>query len=390
MNFDLTEEQAQIQATAREFARRELAATAVLLDRGQAGREVFLANLHKLAELGLMGINVRAEYGGAEAGAVAFSLAITEIARACSSSAVTASVNNMVCEVIQAVGSEDQRREYIPRICSGEYAAGGFALTEPAAGSDAAALRTTAVLDGNSWVLNGTKVFISSAEYAGVFLVWALTDPKAPKGKGISLFLVESKAPGLTVGRAERKMGQHASATNQVIFEDCRVPKSALMGKLHRGFKVATGELAGGRIGVGSLALGLGQAALEQAISHARERKQFGHAIGTFQAVQWMIAESHTELEAARLLLLHAAYLKDQGRPFSTQASMAKFFATEAAERACHNALQVLGGYGYTEAYPVERFTRDVRVTSIYEGTNQIQRLIVARDLLGGAKGALA
>ena len=385
MDFDLSEEQQQIQTMARDFARRELAPVAPRLDR-DGDRPVFLANLKKLAELGLMGINVRAELGGAEAGVVAFSLAVTEIARACASTAVTMSVNNMVCEVIQAVGSPDQQKTYIPRICSGEYASGAFCLTEPGAGSDAGALKTSAVRDGNQWVLNGTKMFITSAEYAGVFVVWAVTDPSAPKGKGISVFLVENGTPGLHVGREEHKLGQRASATNQVIFEDCRVPSSAMMGRESQGFRVATGELAGGRIGVGSLGLGIGQAALEYAIQYAAERKQFDQPIANNQALQWMIAESHTELEAARWLLLHAAFKKEQHRPFAREASMAKFYATEAAERACHRALQMLGGYGYTEEYPIERYYRDVRVTSIYEGTNQIQRMIVARDILASIR----
>lgn len=385
MDFELTEEQKQIQSVARDFARRELAPLAARLDRG-TDRPLFLANLKKLAELGLMGINVKAEYGGAEAGVVAFSAAVTEIAKGCSSTAVTLSVNNMVCEVIQAVGSEAQKQMYIPRICSGEYAGGGFCLTEPGAGSDAGALRTTAVADGDHFVLNGTKMFITSAEYAGVFVVWAVTDPTAPKGKGISTFLIEGGTRGLVVGREEHKMGQRASATNQVLFEDCRVPRSALMGKLNGGFRVATGELAGGRIGVGSLALGIGQAALDFAIEYARDRKQFDQPISSFQAIQWMIAESHTELEAARLLLMLAASKKERGQPFAREASMAKFYATEAAERACSHAMQILGGYGYTDEYPIERHYRDVRVTSIYEGTNQVQRMIVARDILAAFK----
>jgi alkylation response protein AidB-like acyl-CoA dehydrogenase len=349
-------------------------------------RPTFLQNLKKLAELGLMGINVKSEYGGSEAGVVAFSLAVTEIARACASTAVTMSVNNMVCEVIQAIGSEEHKMKYIPKICSGEYYAGGFGLTETVAGSDAAALQTSAVLDGNQWILNGNKMFITSAEYAGVFVVWAVTDKAAKKGSGISTFLVENGIPGLTVGREEHKMGQHASSTNELIFEDCRIPKSALMGKLNGGFKTATGELAGGRIGIGSLALGIGLAAMDYATRYALDRKQFDQSITNFQAIQWMIAESYTELEAARLLLMNAAYKKETGKPFAKEASMAKYFATEAADRACFTAIQMLGGYGYTKEFPVERFARDVRITLIYEGTNQIQRMIIARDILNSLK----
>jgi alkylation response protein AidB-like acyl-CoA dehydrogenase len=370
-----------IQDTARNFAKSELEPVAAKMDE-QEDRPTFLKNLRKLAELGLMGINVNAEYGGSEAGVVAFSIAVTEIARACASTAVTMSVNNMVCEVIQAIGSEEQKKKYISKICSGEYYAGGFGLTETTAGSDPAGMRCTAVLDGNEWVLNGNKMFITSAEYAGVFVVWAVTDKAAKKGKGITTFLVENGLKGFTVGRAEHKMGQHASVTNELIFEDCRIPKDAMMGKPNDGFRIAAGELAGGRIGIGSLGLGCGLAAMDYATRYAKERRQFDQSISNFQAIQWMIAESYTELEAARLLLMNAAYNKEQGRYFAKQASMAKYFATEAAERACYNAIQILGGYGYTKEFPVERYARDVRITSIYEGTNQIQRLIIARDIL--------
>ncbi|HVO66781.1 MAG TPA: acyl-CoA dehydrogenase family protein [Syntrophales bacterium] len=374
-----------IQDTARRFAKTELEPVAAKLD--QAGdRETFLKNLKKLAELGLMGINVKSEYGGSEAGVIAFSLAVTELARACASTAVTMSVNNMVCEVVQAIGSEEHKMKYIPKICSGEYYAGGFGLTETVAGSDAAALQTSAVLDGNQWILNGNKMFITSAEYAGVFVVWAVTDKTTKKGSGISTFLVENGTPGLTVGRAEHKMGQNASATNELIFEDCRIPKSALMGKLNGGFKTATGELAGGRIGIGSLGLGIGLAAMDYASRYAIERKQFDQSITNFQAIQWMIAESYTELEAARLLLMNAAFKKETGKPFAKEASMAKYYATEAADRACFHAIQMLGGYGYTKEFPVERYARDVRITLIYEGTNQIQRMIIARDILNSLK----
>lgn len=381
MNLDLTEDQKMIQDTARNFAKSELEPVAAKMDEKE-DRPTFLKNLKKLAELGLMGINVKSEYGGSEAGVVAFSIAVTEIARACASTAVTMSVNNMVCEVIQAIGNEEQKKAYISKICSGEYYAGGFGLTETTAGSDPAGMRCTAVLDGNEWVLNGNKMFITSAEYAGVFVVWAVTDKSAKKGKGITTFLVENGIKGFTVGRAEHKMGQHASVTNELIFEDCRIPKNAMMGKPNDGFRIAAGELAGGRIGIGSLGLGCGLAAMDYATRYAKERKQFDQSITNFQAIQWMIAESYTELEAARLLLMNAAYNKEQGRYFARQASMAKYYATEAAERACYNAIQMLGGYGYTKEFPVERYARDVRITSIYEGTNQIQRLIIARDIL--------
>ncbi len=381
MFLELNEEQKLIQETAREFAKAELEPLAARLDR-EDDRPAFLANLKKLAELGFMGLNVSAEYGGSEAGVVAFSVAMTEIARACASTAVTVSVNNMVCEVIQAVGSAEQKKKYIPRICSGEYAAGAFALTETGAGSDPAGMTTCAVAEGDEWVLNGSKIFITSAPYAGVFVVWAVTDREAPKGKGISCFLVEQGAPGLVIGKQEEKTGQHASATCEVIFDNCRIPRDALMGKLNDGFRIAVGELAGGRIGIGSLGLGVGLAAMDFATRYARERVQFGQKITNFQAIQWMIAEAYTELEAARLLLMQAAYRKDAGKSFAKEASMAKMYATEAANRACYNAVQMLGGYGYTRDFPVERYARDARITAIYEGTNEIQRVIIAREIL--------
>ena len=381
MDLELTEEQRLIQETARKFARAELEPVAARLDQG-GDPSVFLGNLKKLAELGFMGLAIHEEYGGSQAGMVAFSLAITEIARACASTAVTVSVNNLVCDVIQAVGSEAQKKAYIPKICSGEFAAGSFALTEPGAGSDPASMTTSAVLDGNHWILNGTKRFITSAPYAGVFVVWAVTDKTAPKGKGISCFLVEGGAKGLIVGRAEEKMGQNASATNEVIFEDCRITKEALLGTINHGLRVAVTELIGGRVGIGSLALGVGLAAMDYATRYARERVQFDQKITKFEAVQWMIADSYTELEAARLLLMQASFRAEQGRSYAKEAAMAKMFATEAANRACYAAIQMTGGYGYSRELPLERYARDVRVTSIYEGTNEIQRTIIAREIL--------
>lgn len=381
MYLDLTEEQKIIQETARNFAKTELEPVAALLDQTD-DRKIYLENLKKLAELGFMGLNIKEEYGGAEAGAVAFSIMMTEIARACAATAVTVTVNNMVCEVIQAIGSKEQKQKYIPKIGSGEYPAGAFGLTETSAGSDPAGMTTTAVLTGNEWILNGGKIFISSAPYAGVFVVWAVTDKDAPKGRGISCFLVEATAPGLTVGKAEHKMGQRASSTNELVFQDCRIPKNALMGKLNDGFRIAMTELAGGRIGVGSLGLGIGLAAMDFSTKYALERSQFGQKIAQFQAIQWKIANAYTELEAARLLLMNAAFRKEQGKSFAMEASMAKMYATEAANRACYEALQILGGYGYIKDFPVERYYRDARITTIYEGTSEIQRLIIAREIL--------
>lgn len=381
MYLELTEEQKLIQETTRDFAVNELAPVAAALDKG-ASEEIFHANLRKLAELGMMGLNIRDEYGGSEAGVIAFSVAMTEIARACASTAVTVSVNNMVNEVIQALGTEEQKEKYITRICSGEYLAGAFALTEAGAGSDPAGMTTMAVREGDGWLLNGAKMFITSGSCAGVFVVWAVTDPKAPKGKGISLFLVESGTKGLVVGKKEEKMGQHASATNEILFQNCRVPANALMGQLNDGFRVAVSELAGGRIGIGSLALGVGLAAMDAATRYSLERVQFGKKISEFEAIQWKIADMYTALEASRLLLMNAAFKKEQGRNFAKEASMAKVFASESANKACYEAMQILGGYGYTADYPVERYARDARITTIYEGTSEIQRLIISREIL--------
>ncbi|SFX67203.1 acyl-CoA dehydrogenase family protein [Marinospirillum alkaliphilum] len=380
MNFDLTEEQAMIQQTARQFAEGVLAPKAAELDQ-TADPEILKSHLSQLAELGFMGLNIDAEYGGTQAGTVAFSLAITELARACASTAVSVSVSNMVAEVIQAIGSEQQKQQYLPRLCSGEYYGGSFCLTETEAGSDPAAMKTRAVRDGDSWVLNGSKVWISTAAIAGVYVVWAVTDPDAPKGKGISCFLVPANSPGIEVGKPEQKMGQKGSGTHEVVFKDCRVPLDALMGEENQGFKIAVVELAGGRIGIASLALGVAGAALDYARDYVKERKQFGKALAEFQGLQWMLAEHYTEMEAARLLTLQAAALKEAGLPFAQQASMAKLMATEKGNRACYAALQLLGANGYMKDYPLERFARDIRVTSIYEGTSEIQKVIIARHL---------
>jgi len=381
MHFELNDEERLIQETAAKFALRELRPLAAELDRTR-DRGILLNNLKKLADLGFMGLNIRVEYGGVEASTVAFCLSMTELGRGCAATTVTTSVTNMVGQMIQAAGTEAQRRRYLPPLCSGEYAAGGFGLTETTAGSDPAGMRTTARLEGDFWRLNGRKIFITSGEFAGVFVVWAVTDPDASKGKGISALLVEPGYPGFAVGKNEPKMGQKGSPTNELILEDCRVPRENLLGQLHGGFRLALAELAGGRLGIGSMALGIGLGAMDYAKKYAKERVQFGQPIAQFQAIQWMLANRYTELEAARLLLLAAAHLKDQGKPFSKEASMAKLYATEAANRACYDAVQILGGYGYSQEYPVERLARDVRVTTIYEGTSEIQRMIIAKELL--------
>ena len=381
MKFELTDEQKMIRDMAAGFARVELSPVAAVLDHTR-DRGILKGNLKKMAELGLMTMNIPEEYGGADVGVVAYSLAMTEIARGCAATAVAMSVTNMVAELILECGTPKQKEYYIPKLARGEFLSGAFGLTEPQAGSDPGSIKTTAEADGDDFILNGSKIFISSAEYSDVFVIWAVTNRNAPRGRGISAFLIEPGTPGFTIGRDEEKMGQKGSSTNMLLFEDCRIHGSQLLGTMDDGFRIALMELDGGRIGVASTALGIALAAMDFALGYAREREQFGRPIADYQAIQWMIADAYTELDAARLLTLRAAWLKENRRSFTREASMAKVYATEAANRACYSALQILGGYGYTRDFPVERHARDVRVTTIYEGTSEIQRLVIARSLL--------
>ena len=381
MHFELNEEQILIQESAKKFALKKLCPIAAGLERPE-NREIYLEQLQGLSSLGFMGLNVDSAYGGAEAGVIAFSVALTEISKACASTGVAMSVNNLVAEVIQIIGSREQKETYIPRICSGEYTCGAFCLSESEAGSDPSRLKTRAEETDEGWKLNGSKMWISNAEYAGLFVVWAVTDPDAKPGKGISCFIVESDNPGVSIGAGELKMGQIASSTNAVHFTDCLVPKSALLGKLNEGFKIAVGELTGGRIGIASLALGIGSAALEEASRYITDRRQFGQTISEFQGPQFMIADAYTEMEASRLLTLQAAWLKENQKAYMKQASMAKLYASEWANRACYTSLQLMGGAGYTKDYPLEKYARDARVTTIYEGTSEIQRVIISREIL--------
>jgi alkylation response protein AidB-like acyl-CoA dehydrogenase len=377
MDFQLNESQRLIQASARDFALREIAPHAAELDR--AGQFPF-KQVKGLADLGLMGVNVPEHLGGSAAGVVAYSLAMQEVARACASTAVTMSVTNMVAEVITHFGSDAQKTRYVPKICAGQYVAGAFALSEIAAGSDPGAMQTRAKRIGDRWVLNGEKQWITSGDQAGVMIVWARTGLEGTRG--ISCFLVEKGTPGLSVVRKEDKLGLCASSTVSLSFEDCALPLDALMGEEGEGFKVAMMALDGGRIGIASQAVGIASAALDESLAYAKERKAFGHAIAEFQAIQWMIADSRTELDTARLLTLRAAWLKDQGMAFSAQAAMAKLYASEAAHRICDHNLQIFGGAGYVKDFAAERHVRDVRVTRIYEGTSEIQRTVIARHVL--------
>jgi alkylation response protein AidB-like acyl-CoA dehydrogenase len=376
-DFEPTEIQEMIRDTARQFAARVLEPKAAKLDHEGGFPSESLA---EAAELGLLGIGVGEEYGGVEAGAVAYSLAITELAKVCASTTVAMCVSNMVAEVVEHFGNSDQRSEHVPKLTSGEYVVGGFALSEAGAGSDPRGMTTKAEKTDKGWVINGSKLWITSGTHAKLFVVWARTGGTLER-PGISAFLVNGDAPGVTRGVPEEKMGQHGSTTTALDFTDVELDESALLGEVDAGFPIAMMALDGGRIGIGSLALGVGLAATEYATRYATERQQFGRPISKFQAIQWMLADNVTELDAARLLVLRAAWLKEQKQAFSREASMAKLYASEHAFSACNRALQVLGGYGYTREYPIERHLRDVRVTSIYEGTSEIQRVVISRDI---------
>ena len=378
MDLALSPEQTMIRDAARDVATKVLAPRAKQADRdAKLPRE----NIAALADVGLFAVNLPEALGGAEAGVVAYSLAMSEIAKACASTAVTMAVTNMVGEVIATFGDDAQKKRYCPKLADGSLVAGAFALSEPEAGSDPGAMRTAARLDGDEWILDGSKQWITSGDFAGVFVVWARTGE--PGTKGISCFLVEKGVPGLVVGHHEDKMGLRGSSTTALHFESCRVGKSALLGTLGMGFRIAMMALDGGRIGIASQAIGIGEAALDASVAYARERKTFGKAISDHQAIQWMIADSRTELDAARMLTTRAAYLKETKQPFSSEAAMAKLYASESAGRVCDRALQIHGGYGYVKEYDVERYYRDVRVTRIYEGTSEIQRLVIGRATIG-------
>jgi alkylation response protein AidB-like acyl-CoA dehydrogenase len=309
-----------------------------------------------------------------------------EVARACASTAVTMAVTNMVGEVIARFGSDAQKKRCCPKLASGEWTAGAFALSEPGAGSDPGGMSTTAVKDGDAWVLNGAKQWITSGAHADVLVVWARTGDRTsqPGTRGISCFLVEEGTPGLKIGRAEDKMGIRGSNTVALQFEDCRIPEPSLLGELHGGFKIAMMALDGGRIGISAQAIGIARAALAESVQYAKDRKAFDKPIAEFQAIQWKLADMQVDIDAAHLLCMRAATMKALGVPFTREASMAKVFASEAAVRVCNEAVQIHGGYGYIREFAAERHLRDARVTMIYEGTSEVQRIVVARSVISG------
>jgi len=379
MDFELNEEQQMMQRMVRDFAEKEIRPIAQEIDKS----ETFpWDTIRKMGDLGLMGLTVPEEYGGCGADALTYAIAVEEVSRVSGSVGITlAAHTSLGLDLIYRFGSEEQKREYLPGLVSGRGLA-AFGLSEPEAGSDAGAVKTTAVLDGDQWLINGQKVFITSGSIADVVIIAAVTD-KAAGTRGISNFVVEKDTPGFRPGRDEQKMGLRGSVTSQLFFEDCRVPKDHLLGQLGEGFKQFLITLDGGRISIGAMALGLAQGAFDAAVKYAKERQQFGQPIARFQAIQWMIADMATEIDAARLLVYRAAQLKDQGVRYTKEAAMAKLFASEAAERACFKAIQIHGGYGYIEEYDVERIYRDNRLTTIGEGTSEIQRLVIARQVLG-------
>ena len=334
-----------------------------------------------MAQLGLLGIIVPQEYGGAGADTISYALVVEEISKKCASTGVVSSVHNSLASwPIMKFGTDEQKGKYLPILAKGDKI-GAFAGTEPNAGSDLGALETTAVLEGDEYVINGTKTFITSGSEAGIIITFACTD-KSQGAKGISAFIVENEMKGFKVGSIFEKLGINASHTSELIFEDMRVPKENLLGKEGDGFKIALMTLDGGRIGIGAQAVGIAQAALEESIEYSKQREQFGRPISKFQAIQWMIADMATRIEASRFLVLNAAYTKDQGKRFSKEAAMAKLFAAETAVDAALKAVQIHGGYGYTKEYLVERLFRDAKITEIYEGTSEIQRLVIANNLL--------
>ncbi|EAU62250.1 acyl-CoA dehydrogenase, short-chain specific [Stigmatella aurantiaca DW4/3-1] len=325
-----------------------------------------------------MGVNLPARYGGSEAGVVAYALAVMELSAACASTSVAMAVTNMCGELINTFGTEAQREKFLPRLTSGEAVVGSFALSEAHAGSDPGALRTTAVRQGDQWVLNGSKQWITSGAYAGVMVVWARTSGTG--NKGLSAFIVEGGTKGLHVGKHEDKMGLRGSNTVSLTFEDCHIPADQILGKEGEGFKLAMVALDGGRIGIASQACGVARAALEAAVRYTKDRHAFNQPVSEFQGPRFMMADMKVQIAAAELLTFRAATLKEKGQPFTREASMAKLFASEMANRVCDKAVQLHGGYGYIDEFPVERYYRDARVQTIYEGTSEVQRMVIARE----------
>jgi butyryl-CoA dehydrogenase len=378
MNFALTSEQEMIRDTARDFADKELAPNA---GRWDEMREFPYDAVRKLAELGFLGMMVDPKWDGAGLDTISYALALEEISRGCASTGVIMSVNNsLVCHPIENYGNDEQKERVLKPLAAGKWL-GAYCLTEPQAGSDAGATKTVAVRSGDDWVLNGTKIFVTNGGAADCFVVFASTDPEK-KTRGITAFIVEKTRAGVSLGTREKTLGIRASSTMEIIFQDARVPAANQLGDLNRGFKVAMETLNGGRIGIAAQAVGIARAAFERALDYSQTRKQFDQPIGSFQAIQWKLADMATKVDAARLLTLRAAHLKDLGQDYAAAAAEAKLFASRAAVEVADEAVQVHGGYGYVAEYQVERHFRDAKITEIYEGTSEIQRLVIAASLV--------
>ena len=384
MDFHLSKEQQMLQKMYREFAENEVKPLAQEVDEEERFPE---ETVKKMGKLGMMGIYFPKEYGGAGGTVLDYVMAVEEMSKVCGTTGVIISAHTSLCAApIFENGTEEQKRKYLPKLCSGEWI-GAFGLTEPGAGTDAQGQQTTAVLDesGENWVLNGSKIFITNAGFANVFIIIAITgtvtDKRGRPSKEISAFIVERTDPGFSVGKHEKKMGIRGSSTCELVMEDCVIPKDRLLGKKGKGFALAMKTLDGGRIGIAAQALGIGEGAVEETVKYTQERVQFGRRISQFQNTQFQLADMHTRMEAAKWLVYAAAMKKQNGEPYSADAAMAKLFAAEAASDVTRRAVQLFGGYGYTREYPVERMMRDAKITEIYEGTSEVQRMVISAHM---------
>lgn len=378
MDFNLTKTETLFLQMIRTFAEKEVKPLAAEIDE----QERFpLETVEKMSKLGLMGIPIPVQYGGAGGTNQLYTMAVEELSRACATTGVILSAHTSLCAgPILENGTEEQKMKYLPKLASGEWI-GAFGLTEPNAGTDASAQQTIAVEDGDYWVLNGTKIFITNAAYASLYVIIAMTD-KSQGTRGISAFIVEKDTPGFSIGKKEKKLGIRGSSTCELIFDNCRIPKGNLLGKVGKGFGVAMKTLDGGRIGIASQALGIAQGAMDETVKYTKERKQFGKTISNFQNTQFQMADLETQIQAARLLVRSAAFKKDHNLPYTADAAMAKLYASKTAMEVASQAIQFHGGYGYTRDYPVERMMRDAKITEIYEGTSEVMRMVIAGGLL--------
>lgn len=378
MNFELSKEQELIRQMVREFAVNEVKPIAAEIDETE---RFPMENVKKMARYGMFGIPIPVQYGGVGGDNMAYTIAVEELSKVCGTTGVILSAHVSLCAaLIQGFGNEEQKQKYLVPLAKGEKL-GAFGLTEPNAGTDAAGQQTTAVLDGEEYILNGSKIFITNGGVADIFVVFAMTD-RSKGTKGISAFIVEKTTPGFSIGKVENKLGIRASSTTEIIMENCRIPKANLIGQEGKGFGIAMKTLDGGRIGIAAQALGIAEGAMEEAINYMKERKQFGKPLSAFQGLQWMIAEMDVKVEAAKQLVYKAAWCKDKGLPYSLEAARAKLFASETAMEVTTKVVQIFGGYGYTKEYPVERMMRDAKITEIYEGTSQVQKMVIAASVI--------